>query len=120
MSEIALFQTFLITFTVNTTTETIILLFSFICQDINSIVLQISQIGFSRQELSNEHMMGFVRQFRIFDLYIGFADLLGADGDQKSKESRHLWSTCFWHDSSLVFACQPARPKKVIFFRGTP
>ena len=57
MNENALFPIFLKIFTVNAMTNMAILFFGFICQNINSRVLRISQIGFSRQELSNEHAM---------------------------------------------------------------
>ena len=109
------FPILLKTFTVNATNKTTIMFFGFICQNVSSRVLRISQIGGSRQELSDEHTVSFVRQFWIFDLNIGVAELLGDRGSQNSKESRHLWSTCFWHDRSPYF-CMPACTAKRVLF----
>ena len=56
----------------------------------------------------NEHTMSSVRQFWIFDLTLGVADPLGAGwGGQNSKESRHIWSSCFWHGRP-PYICLPA------------
>ena len=87
-----------------------------IFQNICRRVLWIAQICFSHQKLSNEHTMSLVRHLWIFDLTIGVADIFGAGGrDQNSKESRHLWSTCFWHHRS-PYICLPACTAKKFFY----
>ena len=87
----------------------------YIFQNIGSRLLWISQVHFARQEISNEHTMSFVRQFRIFDFYIGIADLFGAGRrGQNWKEIRHFWSACFWYDRSR-YICLPACTTKKCF-----
>ena len=49
-----------------------------------------SQICFSRQELSNEHEITFARQFGMFDIHIGVDDLLGAGGPKLKGEPPSL------------------------------
>ena len=92
----------------NEITATAILFFVCISKNIGNIVLSLSKGCFSCQKLSNEHTMSSVRQFWNFDTFIGVADPLGAGGgDQNSKQSRHIWSACFWHGRS-PYICLPA------------
>ena len=105
------------TFTRNRTTYTAILFFS-VFRNIGIRVLWIWQISFPRQELSNEHTMNYVRQCWILDLNIGATDLLGTGGGRSSKENRHFWSACFWHDRSRHIYLPAGTAKKYVF--GTP
>ena len=112
MNENALFPIFLKIFTVNAMTNMAILFFGFICQNINSRVLQISQIGFSRQELSIEQTMSFVTILN-FNLCVGFADLLGARGTKAQGEKPSLVNILpAWQ---ATFICLPACMAKKFF-----
>ena len=115
MSQNTLFTVLLEIFTGKGTRITAILFFVCIFQNICSRVLQMAQVCFSRQELSIKHKKSFVRQFCIFGFTIGVADFLGAGGDQNSKESHHLRSSCFWRGRS-PYICLPARRAQNRFF----
>ena len=67
-----------------------------------------------------EHTMSVVGQFWIFDLtrYRGCWPFGGRGGDQNSKASRHIWSTCFWNDRSPSICLPACKAKKCSF--GTP
>ena len=116
MNENALSPIVLKILTVNTTSKTAILFFfGFICQNINSRVLRISQIGFSRQERS----MSFERQFLMLDLNIGFADLLEArGGDQIQRKATIFAQRVSGTTGHVAFAFQLARPRSVFFWGG--
>ena len=116
--EIVLFLILLKILTVNRTTNTAILFFGFIYQNLGDRVLRISQIRFSRPGLSNENTMSFVRQFWIFDINIGVVDLFDAGGPKLKGEPPSLvkgflaWQVTF-------FFCLPDYMAKKAFL-GTP
>ena len=114
MNENALCPILLKIFTVNTTSKTAILFFGFICQNICRRALRISQIGFSRQELSNEDTMSFVRKFRIFDLNIGDV-ILWAGGIKTQRRAAIFGQRSSGMTTHLTFACQLARPQSDFF-----
>ena len=111
MNENVLFPILLKIFIVNRTTNMAILFLGFICQNIGSRALRISQICFSRQELSNEHTMSIV-QFWIFNLNIGVVELLWAGGIKTQRRAAIFGKHVSVMTGHFIFAFQLARPKK--------
>ena len=63
--------------------------------------------------------MNFIRQFWIFDLNTGVADLLGAGAGTKAQRRAAIFGQrVSGMTSRLIFAYQPARPKKLFFWGG--